>query len=162
MCSNSAPCPPSPSSKKRCKSQLLAPAHFASACRCTAWQIWFPRIPHPAPGHTPPPGSPCADAQPRPLSALWAEGCWGRWTRAQGLSKAGSWIQASDAMATVTIVTQLCLPTTICCGLHRLEPAERGRGQSPAHSGEGYGFSGGCPHRPLLPPPLPSLSSHLQ
>lgn len=139
---------------------------IASACslcirlqvRCCGRSGFTPR---PAPCTWPPPSSrvPGADARPRPLSVLWAEGCWGRRTGAQGLSKAGSWIQASDAMVMVAIVTQLCMPTRICCGFRRLEPAERGSGQNPAPSSEGHGLSGGCPHLPLLPLPLPSVSS---
>lgn len=88
------------------------------------------------------------DARPRPLSVLWDEGCWGRWTGAQGLSKAGSWIQASGAMVMVTIVTQLSMPTRICCGFHRLEPIERGNWvvvRTLPPSSEGHGMSWGCP-----------------
>lgn len=58
------------------------------------------------------------------FSALRDEGRCGRGTGAQGLSKAGSWSQASGAMVTVTIETQPSTPTRICRGFHRMEPTE--------------------------------------
>ena len=63
------------------------------------------------------------------LSVLWDGGCWGREIRALGLSNAGSWIQASGAMVTVTIATHglhsALLPGSVG-GFHRLELIERG------------------------------------